>query len=233
MLALSRHLFVMSMLRIDDSVYAYSTLPSFLEAQKSLMSSKHYIDVLGQVILQKGFADFLGLSLLHKHFPTTQNELLVKTIEEKFAYLEPVSLSSLATLNILPCSWKIVRNEVYELVPIEFFVDQLGVHLEIVELIYNAIDFLECIGKTLFENKLQDIFGISLLTPERAKLPQGFTLLESSEANARKLTLSPIDPLFLAPNAPETLWTFRRDNESSSICLSHCQSHCACTMAVN
>ena len=219
----------------------FQHLNPFHLAKRFIEGHQHSLIELGDVICRHNLQDHVGISLLHKHFNISDNELVVREFVNDVAYMKPRNVDDIT--NLVPYLWKCeIANQQALYCPLEFceYPDRLQdeTHQE-VQLINGSKQFLIEIAEKLEELELTAFFGIAALcSREPFSLGQEQTLLETTDEEQRLLTLirapqAEVDQI----DTTQTLWTFTPPRlevvpvftgvTCSSHCGSHCYAHCS------
>jgi hypothetical protein len=220
----------------DYDAGVFQRLSEFNFARDRLEERRESLDELGEIICGHGLHDRVGVSLLHKHFEISGDELVVREFVSNVSYIKPWKVDRLNSPS--PYLWKAeINGERAIYYPLEFC-DYPG-HLQNkvrrdLEIFNGASAFL-----TAFANKLEDlglieVFGLmSLRSRDGFVLGEGETLLETTDEERRILTLrlaraSEIEGL----DTTQTLWMYRPAPRrigaviAGATCAVHCAGHC-------
>jgi hypothetical protein len=178
----------------------------------------------------------LGVSLLHRHFSISSKEIVVKEFDNNVAIIKPREMGNVT--GVLPYIWRVeVEGNTASFYPTEFcaFPENLqGFARAEIEIVGRSDRFLAEFAQKLSELELTDVFGIvSLCSRQALEIDEGWTLLESSDAETRTLILKPVRESELEELEPstQTLWAFSPPEANSEVsveirCGAHCFSHC-------
>ncbi|HZQ27164.1 MAG TPA: hypothetical protein VFA94_05640 [Acidimicrobiales bacterium] len=229
----------------------FDGLPQFSTAKRRLHDGAvDDVGMLGDVIVRHGLHLEVGVCLLHQHFPLDGDERLVKRMGDNRATVRPHRAATTGT--VAPYNWTFVTTHSGPtMVPLEF-VEQAPTTASAARLAATAlasVEFLDEFEATLRDLSLIDLFGLTTLHHDGYTFRLGDILLETTDHDARVLTLepSPADD-YPAEDVTETVWAFspkadaRPDDTSTEgdpqiICVtcpeppapkcgSHCYSHC-------
>lgn len=210
----------------------FDCLEHFFSAKDLLEQAKDNMTQLGAIVRRHGLQKQVGICLLHKHFDLSDNERLVEVFEGNNAYLQPTAEYS----DAIPYMWKVERNETSgESVwfPLEFVrvTEAVSAAVERSEAVVNNSEFLNEIADKLSELGMTNMFGISILHRDAIQVAEGEILVESTDDEARILTLSSVPRQDVdSVTLTQTLWQFPHAEgfEVGAMCT-HC-SHCThCT----
>jgi hypothetical protein len=148
----------------------FQRLSEFHSARDDLDANRALLSELGDVICLHGFHDRFGVSLLHKHFEISEDELLVREFVENVSYIKPWQAD--ARSSPLPYLWKAEidgKRAVYY--PLEFcdYSEPLKTQARRdLELLQGARAFLTAFAKRLAELGLCEVFGLVSLRSREA-----------------------------------------------------------------
>jgi hypothetical protein len=191
-----------------------------------LFEAMHELPQLGEVILRYGMQDDVGINFLHKHFPLSENERLVETIQSDCTITHPVGAEDAA--ETVPYLWKVVESEgLISWKPLEFVTRALTTDDASDQLarLAGSEGFLAELARRLVELELTDVFGICTLHRSALLTDDEHVLLERTDAVARHLTLIPILHSELnSERDMETVWAFHHDAQGRA--ASNCRNAC-------
>lgn len=220
----------------DYDARVFQRLNEFHLARDYLEDKRESLTELGDVICRHGLHQRVGVSLLHKHFEISENELVVREFDRNVSYIKPWNIDQLSSP--VPYLWKAQISEGRALYyPLEFC--DYPQHLQAaarsdLEIINGSLAFLTAFANTLADLGLIEIFGLaSLRSRDGIVLKQGDTLLETTDEERRTLTLRPARTLEVeALNTTQTLWIYApRPSRVGAViggatCSVHCAGHC-------
>jgi hypothetical protein len=216
-------------------VGVFQHLDAFHSAKKSLAEQEQCITMLGDVICDHNLHKHVGVSLLHKHYSISDEEIVIKYFDDNAAYIKPEHISAMN--NELPYIWRVVIEEDAALYfPTEFCrfpADLQRKAEEEIELIRTAERFLVEFAQRLTELELINVFGLATLSSRDALIvDEGWTLLENTDEDQRTLVLKPVlESEVETIDSTQTLWSFTPPDASPEVfagirCGVHCVSHC-------
>jgi hypothetical protein len=191
----------------------FASLCSFSEARKNLEMNRHYIADLGNIICKHDLQNRIAVSLLHKHFDITKRELVVKTLNDNGARVEPENDSE-CKKNIFPYMWKLEwKPKLVQSVQhgLEFLkIDTNSAQFKAPMSDVSLSAFHDEFAKFATERELNSIFGLSIIHTE--KLSGQRIWLETTDSKNRILTIEKVlnDPPL--SDLTETTWTFAVDD---------------------
>jgi hypothetical protein len=221
----------------------FQRLNEFHVARDRLEETQQSLAELGDVICLHNLHGRIGVSLLHKHFEISDDEVVVREFVQNVSYIKPWAVNHLSSP--VPYLWKAEitgRRAMYY--PIEFC--DYPEHLQAearhdLEILNRSPAFL-----TAFANKLADlgrieIFGlVSLRSRDGLILKPGETLLETTDEEHRILTLRPAQTSEVEGlDTTQTLWIFSPAPSrvgaviAGATCAVHCAGHCLAHYASN
>ena len=188
---------------------AFEGLRDIEAAKQFVPFNAEKIGLLGDVICRHGFADTVGVSLLHRHFSLGHNERLVTRFSIDGWKAEPKVLDA---EKVRPFNWKLERDNISDewyLVPLEFFeVDpQVANEASQSDEVMNSHEFLSDIAKRIRELEVEDIFGISLLMDRRATAHHIY--FERNDSKNRTMIANLVPESEIASPEGVTLWNFK------------------------
>ncbi|WP_293338838.1 glycerol-3-phosphate ABC transporter substrate-binding protein [Microcoleus sp. CAWBG58] len=210
----------------------FDSLDHFFTARDLLEQAQDNMTELGAIIRSHGLQKQVGICLLHKHFDLSDNERLVEEFDGNNAYVKPTADYG----DAIPYMWKVEQNQASgELVwfPLEFVrvTEAVSAAVERSAAVVNNSEFLHEIAGKLSELGMTGMFGISILHRDAIKVAEGEILVESTDDEARVLTLSSVPRQNVdRTTLTQTLWQFPNAEgfEVGAMC-SHC-THCThCT----
>jgi hypothetical protein len=198
----------------EYEIDVFHSLYDFHIARTILQQLGPAVAALGDIICKYKLESHVAANLLHKHFDLQDGEYVVRWTEGRYAYMSPRPVASGSDECILPYLWQLAEgHNGLDFYPLEFAtygaVDARAAKAEI-DLIGDNTEFLTESSELLWQLGLEDIFGIAALTSRSTiLLHQGETLLETTDAVNRTLTLAPTREQELGQyDTTETLWTF-------------------------
>ncbi|MEG4799182.1 glycerol-3-phosphate ABC transporter substrate-binding protein [Microcoleus sp. ARI1-B5] len=210
----------------------FDSLEHFFTARDLLEQAQDNMTELGAVIRRHGLQKQVGICLLHKHFDLWDNERLVEEFDGNNAYVKPTAEYS----DAIPYMWKVEQNQVsgeWVWFPLEFVrvTEAVSPAVERSAAVVSNSEFLNEIAAKLSELGMTGMLGISILHRDAIKVAEGEILVESTDDEARVLTLSSVPRQNVdRATLTQTLWQFPNAEgfEVGAMC-SHC-THCThCT----
>lgn len=214
----------------------FSNLNEFDISRKRLEEEQAKIPHLGDVICRHNLHRHVGISLLHKHFEMSDDEMLVERFIGERSFAVPLSESE--SIRAVPYMWKAVK------------------HSESESWVFYPLEFVECPDDKLFETVTQnevffadmanvlsnlgvtDVFGVSVLHREAIRLTEDHTILENSNGRERRLNFQGVskEKLSTELDLTRTLWAFNssdgytcnRHDDCSGHGCAHCEGHAVC-----
>jgi hypothetical protein len=190
----------------------FHTLSEFHLAKEKLDVYEKSINLLGDIIYKYHFNDVVAINLLHKHFDISDDEIVVRTFQDKgLAYMQPEkAINSIS--QCVPYLWTFSVDSKREKgwYPIEF-IKWNDEYCADFELLRYADGFLLELGQKLVELDLQNIFGIAgIYSKNQFHIKTNETLLETTDEVNRILTLKtmPEHTVKKMPDTTKTLWIF-------------------------
>ncbi|TAF50707.1 MAG: glycerol-3-phosphate ABC transporter substrate-binding protein [Oscillatoriales cyanobacterium] len=188
----------------------FDTLEHFFTARDLLEQAQDNMTELGAIIRSHGLQKQVGICLLHKHFDLSDNERLVEEFDGNNAYVKPTAEYG----DAIPYMWKVEQNQASG------------------EWVWFPLEFVRVTEAVkLSELGMTGMFGISILHRDAIKVAEGEILVESTDDEARVLTLSSVPRQNVdRTTLTQTLWQFPNAEgfEVGAMC-SHC-THCThCT----
>jgi hypothetical protein len=217
----------------------FDELPLFRDSKEALRTQRSRLCPVGGAIVHNGLGERLGVSLLHKHFPLAQDEILIRSFDmpNRTVTMRP---SKEGKSHAIPYLWRLVRQTSgrFSYYPLEYVREEDAEDFSDFNLGDHA-DFLLDMAQTLTEHGVQDVFGVAVPTNIR-KLAQDDEelLIETTDHATRTLTVTPhAGPLPENEELTETIWTFSAAEEASADeetvlgctgthCAGHCHGHC-------
>ncbi|MEG4111251.1 MULTISPECIES: glycerol-3-phosphate ABC transporter substrate-binding protein [unclassified Microcoleus] len=210
----------------------FDSLEHFFTARDLLEQAQDNMTELGAIIRSYGLQKQVGICLLHKHFDLADNERLVEEFDGHNAYVKPTAEYG----DAIPYMWKVEKDRAsgnWVWFPLEFVrvSEAVSAAIKRSEAVVNNSEFLNEIAGKLSDLGMTDMFGISILHRDAIKVAEGEILVESTDDEARVLTLSSVPRQDVdRATLTQTLWQFPNDEgvEVGAMC-SHC-THCThCT----
>ena len=220
----------------DYDAGVFQRLNEFHVARDRLAEYRESLAELGDVICLHGLHPRLGVSLLHKHFDISDDEIVVREFVSNVSYIRPWKVDRLSSP--VPYLWKAeISDGRAAYYPLEFcdYPDQLKADARYdVDLLKASPAFLTAFAILWATLGLIEIFGLaSLRSREGFVLEQGETLLETTDEAARVLTLRPAQTSEVEGlNTTQTLWIYRPAPSrvgaviAGATCAVHCAGHC-------
>lgn len=213
----------------DYCPVVFANQHEFEVSEKLLELRRSAIEHIGKIFLKHKKEKQIGVCLLHKHFNLFKNELLVRSFNDNQINISPKinheskvipymwqfsKSSAMSSLNLYPVEFlevngntKNFKEKQQEVLSDEVFLNELGAHLE--------------------KNKLDDIFGFSLIPHELFEILDGEALYETDNHEERILTIRPVKKESMqGTKTTQTLWIFSNGPKSALEC-NHCNVHCA------
>jgi hypothetical protein len=220
--------------RYDPTVFR--RLSDFHLARDELEQYRESVAELGDMICVYGLHECVAVSLLHKHFEISDEEVVVREFVDNVSYMTPWNIRQLSSA--LPYLWKAAITDagvVYH--PLEFcdYPDRLEVDARHgLEALSGSSAFLTAFASRLAGLGLIDVFGLaSLRSRDGLTMEPGETLLETTDEDRRILTLRPVPTSELhGLDTTQTLWVFRPVPwrvgavVAGATCAVHCAGHC-------
>jgi hypothetical protein len=211
----------------------FSSLPNFRTASHSLEGMSGSLSLLGKVICRHNLQEHIGVSLLHKHFPISRDEQLIKYFVGNCSYIRPYPRST--NENVVPYLWKFDCDRTTGLqsfYPLEF-VDTgrraFRGRTDARKLLSSEM-FLAEFSATLHALDLRNVLGLCTNHGRgEIVLGDGEILVETTDHVHRVLTLAPVAKKSI--EAVETSWLFLPEKCDTNIpncqiiCVSHCRIH--------
>jgi hypothetical protein len=224
----------------DYDAGVFQRLNEFHIARDQLEVHRELLTQLGDIICLHGLHRRVGISLLHKHFEVSDNELVVREFIHNVSYIKPWAIDALSST--LPYIWKAEINDgraVYY--PLEFcdYPERLKADARSdLEILKESPAFLTAFANKLNQLGLIEIFGLmSLRSRAGFTLAPDETLLETTDEERRILTLRPAQvsevegldttqTLWMYTPAPSRIGAVISGAECSNHCAAHCLAHC-------
>ncbi|WP_214367836.1 hypothetical protein [Pseudonocardia sp. H11422] len=224
----------------DYDVGVFQRLNDFQIAKRHLDDDRDYVAELGDVICRHGLHDVVGVTLLHKHFEISDDELVVREFVDNVSYMKPWNIEELPRL--LPYLWKAeVTGGRADYFPLEFCEYPAQIRSEVEQDLQRLRDssaFLAAFAAKLDELGLGEVFGlVHLRSRDGLVLAAGETLLETTDEERRILTLRPAQASDVEGlDTTQTLWIYRPamsrigavvNGPGGGVhCAAHCWTHC-------
>ncbi|MCW2720661.1 MAG: hypothetical protein QOG20_1596 [Pseudonocardiales bacterium] len=218
----------------------FQRLNDFSVARGYLGHSRDYVTELGDLICHHGLHEVLGVTLLHKHFEITGDEMVVREFVDGVSYMRPWDVEALPL--VLPYLWKAeVDGGHADYFPLEFCAYPAGIQDEVerdLDRLRDSVGFLAAFAEALDALGLREVFGLAhLRSRDGLTLGAGETLLETTDEVNRILTLRPARAQEVEGlDTTQTLWIYRPapsrvgavlNRGSGGVhCAAHCQAHC-------
>lgn len=89
------------------------TLPDITEAKPLVSTDKPLVDELVAVLKKHNALDRFGITLLHQHFPISDDEVLVENVDTgaRTQLICPMKKDELGSLNYTETSWRLDSGE--------------------------------------------------------------------------------------------------------------------------
>jgi hypothetical protein len=190
----------------------FHRLDKFRLAKQSLSQHSAEIIELGDLICHFDMQDHVGISLLHKHYSIHEDEIVVRRFVEGVAYMSPVLIQDVD--DVIPYVWKAeVANGHASYYPLEFcqYPDESReAALTEIALLVGAEGFLAELAHRLTQLNLASVFGLMTASCSKGlKVEPGETLLETTDEEARVLTLKPVPEADVEGlDSTQTFWMF-------------------------
>jgi hypothetical protein len=176
---------------------------------------KQYLACLGNVIVRNKLHDRFGISLLHKHFDLSADEILLRNIdrEHNCAYMEPTTRANGA----VPYLWKPVRSPQgqWQFFPLEYLqpLDKAYVPQSYLT---GLSPFLIEMAETLEAMNVLDLFSIAEANITNVRVGPDEILVETTDSQKRRLDLKPIHTTGInIDEVTETFWMFNEIEDST------------------
>jgi hypothetical protein len=220
----------------DYDAGVFQRLNEFHVARDRFEESRESLVELGDVICLHGLHYRVGVSLLHKHFDISDNELVVREFVRNVSYIKPRKVDPLSSP--VPYLWKAeISGRRVTYYPLEFcdYPDPLKAKARHdLEILIGSPAFLTAFANKLADLGLIEIFGlVSLRSRDGLTLEQGETLLETTDEERRILTLRPAQLSEIEGlDTTQTLWIYRPAPVrvgaviAGATCAVHCAGHC-------
>ena len=158
---------------------AFNSLPDF-EINKQRANEKvELMNEFGIVLRKHKVERFLGIALVHKHFPLETNERVVEEVRSEASYIQPRIVAD-ETI-ITPYLWCVSANGGAKITwtPMEFVLSSSLVPSvrSFASELPSRFELLNELGEVLILNDAQDIFGLALLHRQRIQLDQSKQVL--------------------------------------------------------
>jgi hypothetical protein len=222
----------------------FDGLNQFSAAKRRLHAGgEAQIGLLGDVVIRHGVYREVGVCLLHQHFPLSGDERLVKRMGDNRATVRPQPAATMAP--VAPYNWAFATSRRGPaMVPLEFIEQAPGTAsaARLAATAMASIEFLTEFDASLRDLGLADLFGLTTLHHDGYTFRPGDILLETTDHDARVLTLEPSQAEDYPPeDVTETVWAFspdpRAERDPQIVCVtcpeppapkcgSHCYSHC-------
>lgn len=90
-----------------------TTLPDITEAKPLGSQDKPLVDELVMVLKKHNALDRFGITLLHQHFPISEDEVLVESVDSaaRVQSITPMKKAELGALNYTETSWRLDSGE--------------------------------------------------------------------------------------------------------------------------
>ncbi len=207
----------------------FQHLNTFNQAKEQLktVSKEDHLKSLGRIICDHRFEDYVGVSLLHRHFDINAGEVIVKRFHGRRASIKPESWG-LAD-HLIPYLWRIQSDGLGrpQAESLEFlFADSArSKYAAKAESVAENRAFLEAMYSYLNQHGIEDVFGIGLIHNE-IPVHANELLMETTNERHRTLTIRPYHSDRISSDVSETYWAFHRDSDSvNQVCMWHCKGH--------
>jgi hypothetical protein len=207
----------------DYDSNVFYRLDKFQSAKHSLSQHSTEITELGDLICHFDMQDHVGISLLHKHYGIHKDELVVRRFVDGVAYMSPVLIEDAG--EVIPYVWKVeVTDGHASYYPLEFCQypeESREAALTELALLAGAEGFLAELAHRLTQLNLAGVFGLMTASCSKVlKVEPGETLLETTDEEARMLTLKPVPEAEIGGlESTQTFWMFSWPEETSRLSL--------------
>lgn len=203
----------------------FASLAPIHVAALRLPDFKTLLPALGSTIRTYGLEQFVGVTLLHKHFDLGESERVLRSYYDREARIHPTA----ARESLVSCVWSVEVGGA--LVPLEFVdTDNLLVARAEADMLVASQDFLDAFTEILERHDASDVFGLATLHGWRALNPGiGETIVETTLTGDRQLGLKVETEAHAASlSLVETLWIFSANDKGGIDCSvpQHCGIHC-------
>ena len=207
----------------DYDPNVFRRLDKFRLAKQSLSQHSAEIIELGDLICHFDMQDHVGVSLLHKHYGIHENELVVRRFVDDVAYMSPALIQGVG--EVIPYVWKAeVADGHASYYPLEFcqYPDESReAALTEIALLAGAEGFLAEFAHRLTQLNLISVLGLMTASCSKGLMAKpGETLLETTDEEARVLTLRPVPEAEVeGMESTQTFWMFSWPEEASRLSL--------------
>lgn len=213
---------------VDKETYTqrYNMLPSVEDSNDSLKLSPHFLGFLGkaeEVVTRYEFEPYVGLRLIHNHFPVDQNQLMVEEYQliegtpSLVTYAHDFDLAS--DKGAVPASW-IFSTDEFEPMVFETSTDfavKTGVrHLQ------ENYEFMEEMGPLLKKSSLSHILSVALLRRDSLNVGDQQIYMEINDGDSRKSVVQ-LWSVNDTNNAIRTTWSFKGPKQQDCLGTSYCK----------
>ncbi|OJW52806.1 MAG: hypothetical protein BGO67_00545 [Alphaproteobacteria bacterium 41-28] len=205
----------------------YNSLPAVEDSNKELQVSTFFAPFLKEaesVVVQYELEPYIGLRLIHRHFPVEGNQLMA---EEYQTYKEQPSLVTSAyevdgalLKGMIPASWILAHGDGDEVTVFEASNDA-AVHTGS-KMIQKNPEFLDEMGKLLEDNNLNNILAVALLKRDALVASENQIYLEINDSEHDKSIVQLWDVSKQNKDAIVTSWSFKGPREQRCIRESVC-----------
>lgn len=208
---------------IDGNTYVqrYNSLPTLEDADRILRSSPNFHKCLQdakEIVLDYGLEKYVGLRLIHQHFPLKDQEIVTETCERIGGELSLVS--SVLTYEgakhkgALPSSW--ILSEEGQVYVFETSVDPAVARN--IQLIEQHPDFFKRMATALKNYKLSNSLALAVLQRDYLEEPTEDNLfLEAQHLNGKNVVQLKNRNDFEADKIINSAWSFTGSNEENGI----------------
>ncbi|WP_369362981.1 hypothetical protein AB5L52_06720 [Streptomyces sp. CG4] len=214
---------------------AFSTLPLFRDSKSALKKQRANLCPVGSVIVKHGLEEKMGVSLLHKHFPLEDGEILSRSFDTPGRTITMRPVPKQRKSNAVPYLWRAVRESggKFAYYPLEFVEREYAEELDGFRL-DEHLGLLQDMAYELEKYNLLNVFGIATLNITKLRENDDELLVETTDSVTRTLTVKPEPgPVPEDEELTETLWTFGPVNQANeeaackgTHCAGHCHGHC-------
>ena len=214
----------------------FDQLNQFHVARKLLAERMDRMLCVGNVFVRHSVHERFGLSLLHKHFDLSDDEIILRKVNVKRRIVSMFPRKG--QRNAVAYLWKVSaskRNH-WEFFPLEFLgpeADENASSGPTEEL----APFLCEVAEALADLDLLDVFGIATTDIRGIPITENELMIETTDPVKRLLTVKPyLHSDVKMEGLTETFWTFTPGENSDDLeaalactgthCHNHCRSHC-------
>jgi hypothetical protein len=214
----------------------FGQLNQFHIARKLLAERRDRILCVGNVFVRHRLHKKFGLSLLHKHFDLTDDEIIVRKVNVKRRIVNMFPKKD--QKDAVAYLWRAspAKPNGWEFFPLEF----LGTATEKTAspgTMDELAPFFHDLAETLADLDLLDVFGVGTTNIRDVQIAENEIMIETTDEAKRRLTVKPyLQSDVKMENLTETFWMFRPEEYSNELeaaleckgqhCNRHCTSHC-------